>query len=525
MRPATPDEIRSPTISKAQSQYRPVNQFLGRVQRATIQSVNTSDGTCTIAYEATPSDNTGVNIPMFFFSLGPDGQRNTSAWHRYMPFVGDIVLVGFDPNGQPRILGYDLVSYSYITQLNSTLPGFGFNALQSGEWDMMSTGGAYLKGDNNGVLTLVGGIQLIRLDKQRAEIDLQTGLEKLTTGSSTFRRGTVRRSPIPLYTEVGALGNVPGVPSLGVPPIATPANAVLPSLWESTDDIKAPVTGLPFGLPVVFRSIGNIMDPDVDLITGGAYGAAGPLGVKTVKTTGMHARVMFRVYDSVPGLSDTPVGTPGPVGGSAFRPFEYAIDTLGNLIINQGLLATEGINVWAPLKTSLFTTSLELSAAITQIGNVPTAVEPVICGNLFLTATTTFCSALTAYVTASETFGAATSTYLAASSTYLAAQGIYLVGRAAFDTVLGSGTPTTFPAAYATFAPIQVAWIAASNAYASATSTYAAASATYNSAGPTFTAAITSYVSAVTAALSKAVFVSLSPSAIQPATVPSLFQI
>lgn len=502
MRPPTPDELRGTTIPKSDA-YRPVDKFLGRIQRATIVSVDTKGGTCTIAFESTPGQRTGVNIPVGFLTLGADGTRNLSAWSRYMPLVGDIVLVGFDSNGLPRIMGYDYISYQTIANLNVT-DNFGFNALQSGEFDMMSLGGAYIKGDVAGTLSLFGGIQSIRLDKKARQMNLTSSLVRSASDNSVFRQGVVRRSVIPMTAEVDAKAG------LGVPPVASPANAILPSLYESTIDLKAPVTGLPLGLPIAFSSLGNVMDPDIDLITQGAYGAVGPLGIKTVVTTGNHARFMFRIYNAVPGLLDTPIGTPGPLGGTPFRPFEVAIDALGNLIVNQSIDAFSGISMYSGTQFNLWAPLFQINALATRIGNIATAIEPEICGLRFSTITTALTVAWQAYLTATATYNAATATWTGAqsdfntaTSTVIAAQAVlnsametWTIAQAAFNAACASVSPITIGAALTVFTAAQTAYIAAQTAYSTAQALYVTAQATFTTAQGVFISANTTFTSA-----------------------------
>src|SRR3989304_4800131 len=484
MRPLTPGEPQ-----RKSETYRLPDTFLGRVQRATIQTVDTKRGVCSLEMESTPGERTDVTVPLQYFSLPGPSKRNQAAWKRYMPQVGDIVTVGFDTNSSVRILGYDVVSYELIALLKEEENFAEFSELRSGEFDERSAGGAYLKGDRLGNLFLAGGLHSIKLDKKKREIVEQTSLEKLKAGSSTFRRGVVRRSPIPFFPELEAK------PLIGVPPISTPVNAFLPSLYESTIDLRAPLAGLPFGRPVAFSSLGNVMDPDVDEIGLGAWGVAGPLGIKKFLLTGMNGRFLFRVYDSVP-VTDIPIGTPGPLGGTLFRPFEIGIDSLGNLIINQGQGAVQGTIWWSPVKWDLWSTLVQINSVITRIGNPVTAIEPVVCGLLFSAATT-------AYLTAQFVFTAATGAYSGAVAAYNS------VVAASFAASQPAGT---IPAANAT-------------AVASAALAFVAAQGTYAAAVTAYTVATTAYNVAVIGSLSLSVFVSKIPLPVPPVTIPSLFQI
>lgn len=336
----------TPFERSAVSEARPVDAFTRGIQRASIVSVDSKAGKCTIRFESTPGERTAVNIYLSYFSLPPTGNRRRAAWKRSMPSVGDIVLVGFDSNATPRILGYDIQGYHLLATLQAEEP-FAYSPLEPGEFDEKSSGGAYIRGRVTGDLFLAGGLTSLQLSKNRYEIAGRTGLLRVQTGSSVFRVGNVKRSAIPFLPEEDAK------PGVGVPPLPNPVTGVLPNLSEFTADIKANLPGLPLGLAVGFLSMGNVMDPDVDLITSGAYGAVGPLGIKRFKIApAVTARYFMRIYDSLPG-SDTPIGTPGPISGTLARPYDFGIDALGNTFTNLGLGAIMGWNLYSPLHTSV----------------------------------------------------------------------------------------------------------------------------------------------------------------------------
>src|SRR5579872_1467590 len=220
-RPKTPDEIH--TFRKSDN-YRPLDKWLGRTQRATVTSVDPDQGKLTLEMESTPGSRTNVNIPVGYLSFDPTDPTK-AAWKRYMPQAGDVLLVQFDTNSEARVMGYDFISYQFLTDLQSQSP-FGFASLQSGEFDEKSIGDAYIKGDRNGVLFLAGGVQSVKIDKKRRDITETTSLERVKTDSSTFKRGIVKRSPTLSATEVEAKA------TLGIPVTSTPANAVLSNLYE-----------------------------------------------------------------------------------------------------------------------------------------------------------------------------------------------------------------------------------------------------------------------------------------------------
>jgi hypothetical protein len=396
-----------------------------------------------------------------------------------MPQLGDVVLVGFDTNSTVRILGYDTISYQLLADLQDE-ENITFFELQPGEFDKKSSGGAYIKGDRLGGLFLAGGLQSIALDKKAKEVLCRTSTSKSIFEATISRQGVAKRSPTKLAAEIAAKRG------LGIQSQQSPGNAALPNLYESTLDLRQPSSAVPFGLPVLFSSSGDVLDPDVDEISQSAWGSAGPLGVKKVDATSTFARVLFRLYDA--NVDGSTIGTPGKVGGTSFRPFEVAIDLLGNLVINQGALAAKGFLGYFPNQFEITTVLSTLHTTIAKLGDKNTSTEPVICGNLFLTATQAFCTAHSAWVAAVESYSIAVAVYNA-------------VTAAAFATAAG-GAGLITPAIGAPVAAGATAFIAAQAAFISATSTY--------------TAAITTYVNAVQAALSRAVFVSLNGAALVP---------
>jgi hypothetical protein len=475
-RQPTPDEIR-PTTKRKSDQYRP-EDWMGRIQRGTITSVDPDNGVVTVEMESTPGTRTGVTIPLHFFSFDPANPLS-AAWMRYMPQLNDVVKIGFDSNGTTRIVGYDTPSYSDVNTMSANT-NFGWTTLQPGEWDLKSVGNAFVKGDRTGLLYLAGGTQSIGISKQNREIDIKTNTLKTSSGASNFRSGVVKRSPVQFQQEVEAKAGV------GVPPVQTAANAVLQNLVESTIDLQSSTALIPFGLPVAFGSIGNVMDPDVDEVALSAWGAAGPAGIKKFKVfPAVNARVLFRVYDSVP-LTDVPIGTPGPVGGTSFRPFEIGIDQNGNLFINQSPLTNPfgtpgGVEWWSPQQFNIWSNSINFNSVLTRIGNPVTATEPAVCGAIFAAATTTFCSAW-------ETYQTSLTAYLASVAACFAASAGAIV-----DPVTAADVAT------------QAGILAG--------------------ASVTFAAAITTYVAAVGGSLSAALLISKLPLVPPPATVPSPFQL
>lgn len=401
MRPRNPGE-RPP-----HAEYNDTGAFMNRIQLATITDVNEERGTCTLSFDATPGERQNVALP-FYLHIGKKGQRGKSAWRREMPQPGDVVKVGFDSNSTARIIGYDTIGYDQLASIQESEGKFGFRDLKMGEFDQKSSGGAYLKGDVNGTLFLAGGMSSLTLDRKNYEARINSGVVKESLGTSTFRRGLVKRTPIPFQPEQPAKAGVGVLPfdKMG------PAAAVLGDLYEFTADIRAAINpSSPLAQKVALFSLGNVMDPLFSLpVVGDAYAAATTFGIMKFKINPTaNARLLLRIYDSVP-VADTPIGTEGPLGGTLARPFELGVDQMGNTFINLAPTALMGFNVWSPIFASITSQMIALSGMV-YLGGTPTGPapilnfpvaqpNPVICGTLFGTALTAFATAMTAACTA-----------------------------------------------------------------------------------------------------------------------------
>jgi len=390
-RPIIPTDRKNGPLSAT----RPAD-FFTTMHRAIVVSVDAEKGKLTAQFEDTAGQRDNINVPFGFIS-SPINNRRKSAWSRYIPQEGDIVVLGFDTNHTPRIISYSLISYELLSVLNSET-GYQFSTLQPGEWDQRSSGGAYFRGDRTGLLFLSGGLTSISLDKKRFEIRSSAGLEKFSANQSVWRRGQVKRSLVPFTPET-----VIKFPAGGAP--ATPANAVQMDLYESTVDLRSPVPGTPLGFPMAFSSLGNVVNPELSTAAGDAYGV-GPVAIKRFPATvaagapaTATARFFARIYASDP-VSQLPAPPTPPVPGTL--PFEIGIDQLGNVFINNlGVGALGGVR-WFTSGT-LFelagAVAIQLSSPIIRLGG-PLATVPAVKGTEFATAFTAY---FTAVASASST--------------------------------------------------------------------------------------------------------------------------
>lgn len=141
-----------------------------------------------------------------------------SSWQRYMPQANDFVLVSFGPDNRPVCLGYTAFSYNpdveptnarrvsgskyfnggyaRISELRKDeVAGFReFAQLKEGEWDMRSSGNAYIKGAANGALIVRGGNSQLIFDKNNYDARMTTGMFEYQDGGTHWRLGDTKRT-------------------------------------------------------------------------------------------------------------------------------------------------------------------------------------------------------------------------------------------------------------------------------------------------------------------------------------------
>lgn len=180
-------------------------KFFNRIYLAQIEAVHEEKGTVDVVFlDDLLTERNGLELPWSGFSK--NGHR--SSWIRYMPQVvdtdngaaGDIVYVGFSSKGEAYILGYATPRGHYAAFLDqktknpSAIPRGDLTDLRQGEWDMRSSGGAYIFGAKDGSLLLAAGPQVrARLNKQKNEARLEAGLWDIASGGSFMRVGDVKR--------------------------------------------------------------------------------------------------------------------------------------------------------------------------------------------------------------------------------------------------------------------------------------------------------------------------------------------
>jgi hypothetical protein len=188
-------------------------QYHSRLVRGQIQSATESEGKATIAtFEIIGQRK--VTVPPLWFSAA--GRK--SAWARYMPLGGEIVNVAYRNDDTAQIVGYDATASNQKDVAGwSVLKGFeeagdvagfaDFKELKGGEFDLRSSGNAYIFGSNVGTLLLSGGQAFIKLDKQAYRIESKAAETHFFAEASQTRFGTVYRKELPTDAAESAISS------------------------------------------------------------------------------------------------------------------------------------------------------------------------------------------------------------------------------------------------------------------------------------------------------------------------------
>lgn len=235
-----------------------------RTIRCLVHGVDNKNGFVTLEMDAFPSVGRYATVPLLWASF-PDPAHGLGAWGRYMPFQQDCLKVSFDYDDRPHIVGYDVVGNSNKENVADGRAGWPqarraqeagklpfFKPLESGEYDFMSIGGAYIKGSSLGQLLLAVDDTNITVDGSTTSINGEAIEYKFTSTGCVIRYGQVRRAlPPPFVGEVAGTVTQPN-------PLA---------LWN-TDGTKnefqveinnlLPIIGPSPAIPVARFAIGNV---------------------------------------------------------------------------------------------------------------------------------------------------------------------------------------------------------------------------------------------------------------------------
>lgn len=187
---------------------------LDRTIRAQVRSVDAENGVVILIYENMPGGGKYTTIQPLWMSF-PDTKIGNPAWGRFIPQEGDLVRVSFDYDDRPVIVGHDIAAESakvadglsgwpaindqYKISKGSNAPKSKakfaqFIPLKPGEYDFMSSGGAYIYGNNQGRLYMAGGNVSVTLIKNDLRIAQRAQLLSHSADHCEYRLGQVRRT-------------------------------------------------------------------------------------------------------------------------------------------------------------------------------------------------------------------------------------------------------------------------------------------------------------------------------------------
>lgn len=195
---------------------------LNRTVRAQVTAVDPENGFVTLSYESLPGGGRYATVPPLWMSF-PSNDIGGPAWGRYMPQQTDMVKLAFDYDDHGHVIGYDIVAADktqgdgrsgwgelhtqYEGALSSTDPNKAkfaqFIPLNPGEYDFMSSGGAYIYGNDNGRLYLAGGSVSVSLSKNDLRMSSRAQLFNQIADDCELVFGQVRRESSGLATAVG----------------------------------------------------------------------------------------------------------------------------------------------------------------------------------------------------------------------------------------------------------------------------------------------------------------------------------
>lgn len=186
-----------------------------RVVRTQVSSVDHENGMAVVNYDGLPSGGRYITVPPLWISFPPDAASVGPAWGRYMPQPTDLIKVAFGHDNTPFGIGYDISAhregvgddFSGWPELNRLYQEAASNPsvqsdrrkfaqfipLKPGEYDFMSSGGAYIYGNNRGRLYMAGGSVSVSLIKNELRMNTNAQLWLHTADECNLRFGQVRR--------------------------------------------------------------------------------------------------------------------------------------------------------------------------------------------------------------------------------------------------------------------------------------------------------------------------------------------
>lgn len=190
------------------------------IHRARVTDVLLEKGTVSVTLENV-AYSAQVTIPLLGLSAPPSLTDDTSkpaqanfksaSWGRYIPQVGDLLLVGFGSNGDLYALGYHAIYYKGfdVADIESEdTGGIGWGdtsakSLKPGDWDFRSAGNSSLYLGQKA--SIASGINSIDINQPTDDITIDTPLLIGNIGISKLLYGSVERFLLPTDSEPKAI--------------------------------------------------------------------------------------------------------------------------------------------------------------------------------------------------------------------------------------------------------------------------------------------------------------------------------
>ena len=192
------------------------NRLYNAIHRARVTEIFIDEGRVAVTLENVAYSAT-VTIPLLGLSAPPsavnpsEADFSSSSWGRYIPQIGDLLLVGFGSNGDLYALGYSAIFYRGMDVAdvdNESTGGIGWGetsakTLNPGDWDFKSSRNSTLYlGDK---VSIASGPYSIDLNQATDDITITTPLLIGSFGTSRMLLGMVERFVLPTDDEPTAI--------------------------------------------------------------------------------------------------------------------------------------------------------------------------------------------------------------------------------------------------------------------------------------------------------------------------------
>ncbi len=290
------------------------SDIYSKIHRVQVIDVKPEDGTVQVSFLNLAVE-TSATIPLLGLSLPPSPiditvvDYTSTAWGRYIPQVGDIMIGAYGSDGTLHLFGYSAVSYGgyeVADQSKESKGGIGWGVssgkrVKPGDWDFKSSRGCmFYMGEK---VNLSSSNCLFSLSQNTQDITTTAPLLLGSANSSMTRYGAVRRQVLPTDKSESYIN-----PAAAPMPVRSPTDTA----QEFTVDLRwgSGKTSQPPGGSLAYMAMGDVVDdlnPAVEAI-----------GYSLLDSSdGNPVRYIFRL----PGASPT------------LATYVETVDSLGNYLV------------------------------------------------------------------------------------------------------------------------------------------------------------------------------------------------